>query len=74
MVIGHVFWKEILNSDRHKSHQYQQNQLSPLILTELTKHKKVHDIFRLKSWSWFKTDTKSGGVKPIHGIPTLLSW
>ena len=34
-------WKEYLNSDGHKTHQYQQNEQSPLILTELTEHKKT---------------------------------
>jgi hypothetical protein len=38
-------WKEILNSDGHKFHKYQQNVQSPLILTELTEHKKDHDIW-----------------------------
>jgi hypothetical protein len=32
-------WKESLNSDGHKYHQFQQNEQSPLILFELTEHK-----------------------------------
>jgi hypothetical protein len=36
--------KESLNTDGHQFHQYQQNKQSPLILTELTEHKKDHDI------------------------------
>jgi len=36
--------KETLNSDSHQFHQFQQNEQSPLILTELTVHKKNHDI------------------------------
>ena len=35
-------WKENLNSDGHQFHQYQQNEQSPLILTELTEHKRPH--------------------------------
>jgi hypothetical protein len=31
-------------SDRHQFQQYQQNKQSPLISTELTEHKKDHDI------------------------------
>ena len=33
-------WKEGLHSDGHQFHQYQQNEQSSLILTELTEHKK----------------------------------
>ena len=36
--------KKILNSDGHQFHQCQQNEQLPLILTELTEHKKDHDI------------------------------
>ena len=36
--------KENLNSDGQQFHQYQHNQQSLLILTELTEHKKDHDI------------------------------
>ena len=32
------------NSDGHQFHQYQQNEQSPLIPTELAEHKKTHDI------------------------------
>jgi hypothetical protein len=48
----HVFWfytrlwKENLNSDYHLFHQYQQNEQSFLILTDLTEHKKDHNIWR----------------------------
>ena len=34
-------WKERLNSDGHRFHQYQQNEQPPLILTKLTEHKKT---------------------------------
>ena len=33
-------WKESLNSDGYRFHQYQQNEQSPLILTELTETQK----------------------------------
>jgi hypothetical protein len=44
-------WKESLNSDGHKFHQYQQNEQSPLILTELTEHKEDH-VMRTGLWIW----------------------
>jgi hypothetical protein len=45
--INVYWWNESLNSDGYKIkfHQYQQIEQSPLILTELTKHKKDHDIY-----------------------------
>ena len=39
---NHLSPKESLNSDGHQFHQYQQNEQSPLILTELTEHKIDH--------------------------------
>jgi hypothetical protein len=40
--IYETLWKESLNSDDgHQFHLYQQNVQSPLILTELTEHKKI---------------------------------
>jgi hypothetical protein len=39
MIISKL-WKEGLHSDVHQFHQYQQNEQSSLILTELTEHKK----------------------------------
>jgi hypothetical protein len=36
--------KEGSNSDGHQFYKYQQNEQSPLILTELTSTKKKHDI------------------------------
>jgi hypothetical protein len=43
------------HSNGHEFHQYQQNK--PFILTELTEHKKHHDIGRWKSRSWIGTGT-----------------
>jgi len=34
--------KKSLNSDGHQVNQYQQNEQSPLILTETTEHKNVY--------------------------------
>jgi hypothetical protein len=49
-------------SDGHQFHQYQQSKQSPLILTELTNHKKDNCIWCWKSRSWLVTDTKCGRV------------
>jgi len=35
-----MLWKESLNSDGHQFQHFQQKEQSPLILTELTEHKK----------------------------------
>jgi hypothetical protein len=59
------------NIDGHQFHQYQQNEQSPLILTE---HKKDHDIWCWKSRSWLETGTKMWQTKPVNGVPTLRSW
>jgi hypothetical protein len=45
-----LVWKERLNSDSQQFHQYQQNQQSPLILTEWIQ-KRDHNILRWKSRS-----------------------
>jgi hypothetical protein len=37
-MIGIKLWKESFNIDGHQFHQDQQNEQSPLILTELTEH------------------------------------
>ena len=46
------------NSVGQQFHQYQQCELSPF---RLTKHKNKHDIWCLKSMSWFGTETKKKG-------------
>ena len=60
-----------LNSDGLQFYQYQQNKLSPFILTKLTEHKltAIHDVGNPGSG----TDTICGRVKPVNGIPTLSS-
>ena len=35
-----IMKRKFKNNDGHQFHQYQQNKQSPLILTELTEHKK----------------------------------
>jgi hypothetical protein len=36
-----ILWKQSLNSEGQQFYQYQQNEQSPLILTELAEHKKT---------------------------------
>ena len=59
--------KESLNSDMvngHQFYQYQQNERSPLNLTEKKEKKEAnHDI-----WQW------KSRVKPVNGNPTFPSW
>ena len=49
-------WKEYLNSDGHKTHQYQQNITSHLNWTHWTQ--KNQDVRRWTSWSWLGSGTK----------------
>ena len=58
-----------MNSDGQQFHQYQQNQHSPLILTELTEPKKEHNIYDIgNSGPVLKQAQKCGWVKPVDGI------
>ena len=41
-----MYEKESLNSDGQLFQQYRQDEQSPLILTELTEHKKDHDLIQ----------------------------
>ena len=44
--VQHTLWKESFKKwYGHTFYQYQQNEQSPLILTELTEHKKDNDIW-----------------------------
>ena len=52
-----MLYKESLDSDDQQFRQYQQNEQSPLTLTELTEHKKDHDIWRWQSMSSLGTGT-----------------
>ena len=61
------------NNDGHQFHQYQQNEQSPLILSELTEHKKTMTYDLGNSGSGLGQAQKCGSVKPVIGPPTLLS-
>ena len=50
--VGYYIFYKSLNNGGHHFHQYQQNEQSPLILTELAEQKKDHSILRCKSRSW----------------------
>jgi hypothetical protein len=64
--------KESLNSDGHQFHQYQQNEQSPLILTDLNEHpKKPRHINVGNPGPGLRQAQNCGGVKPFNGIPTL---
>jgi hypothetical protein len=67
-----ILWKESLNRDVHQFHQYQQNEQSPLIWAELTEHNKVNDVGN--PGPGLGQAQQYGGVKPVDGISTLLSW
>ena len=58
-------WKESLNSDGHRFHQYQKNEQSPLILAE---HKKDHDIYDIEhSGPGLGQAQKCGGLNLLMG-------
>ena len=63
-----------LYSDGHQFHQYQQNEQSPLILSELTEHIKTMTFDLGNSGPGLGQAQKCGGVKQVNGTPTLLSW
>jgi len=68
--------KESLNSDGHQFHQYQQNEQSPVILTELTEHKKrpLHHTCDIGNpGPGLEKAQKCDGLKPLNGMPTLSS-
>jgi len=46
---AHSLWKESLNNYGQQFHQYEHNEQSAVILTELTEYKKDHDMWRGKS-------------------------
>jgi hypothetical protein len=51
-------------------HQYQQNKQLPLILTELTEHKKTTTYDVGNPGSGLGQVHKFGGVKQVYGIPS----
>jgi len=55
-------WKETLNSDVQQFHKYQQNEQSPLTLTELTEHKRPrHMTMKIKVLDLDKHKNVLGG-------------
>ena len=69
--------KEIVNNDGYQFHQYRQNEKSPLILTELTEHKKTltYDVGnsdpgleQAQTWFWNHSTPllKTGFPTEIH--------
>ena len=79
--IPNKLWNEGLNSDGHQFHQYQQNELSYLILTELTeqsylilteliKHKIKTTTYNIGNpGTGLGQSQKCGGFKPVNEIP-----
>ena len=51
-------WNESLNSVAHQFHQYQQQEQSPLILANLTDHKKYYNILYFLSidYQWYSNE------------------
>ena len=60
-----MLWKESLNSDGHQFCQYQQNKQSPLILTELTEHKKTPRHMKVEILAWDRH-------KHVEGLNLLM--
>ena len=69
-----MYEKESLNSGGQQFQQYRQNEQSPLILTELTEHKKDDDLQCWKSRSSSGQAQNGGRIKPVNGITTIPSW
>ena len=66
-------WNESLNRDGHQLHQYQQNEQSPLILTEITEHKTNTMTYDVGNPSPVLGQAQEcGRVKSVNGIPNLL--
>jgi hypothetical protein len=65
--------KRKFNSDDHQFHQYQQNEQSSLILTEVAEHKKTMTYDVGNPGPNLEQEQTFGGIKPVNGIPTLPS-
>jgi len=65
-----LLWK--LYSDGHQFHKYQQNEQSPLLLSQWIH--KDHDIWRWKYRSCLGTGIQMWRVEPVNGITTVLSY
>jgi hypothetical protein len=59
---------ESVNSDGHQLHQYQQNEQSPLILTELVEHKSTTTYDAGNPGRCLGQVHTFGGIKPINLI------
>ena len=67
-----LLWRESFNSDDHQFHQYQQNEQSPLILTELTEHKQKPTTYHAGNpGACLGHEQQCGGVNPVNGITIL---
>ena len=65
-----TLWKESLNSDGHQFHQYQQNEQAPLVLTELTEHKKKTTTYDVgNTGPGLGQAQRCGRVKHVHAFP-----
>jgi hypothetical protein len=65
--------KESLNNDGHQFHQYQQNEQSPLILTELTEHKKPqHMTLEIEVLAWYRYRSVVGLNWLMESQPSYL--
>jgi hypothetical protein len=69
-----ILWKQSLNSEGQQFYQYQQNEQSPLILTELVEHKKTTAYYVGNPGPGLWQAQQYCGFKPVNGIPTLPSW
>ena len=61
-------WKKGVNIDGHQLHQYQQNERSPLILTELAEHKKSTTYDAGNPGPCLRQAQKFGVIKPVNLI------
>jgi hypothetical protein len=65
-----LFNNESLNCDGHQFHQYQHNE--PLILAELSEHKKITTYDAWNPDPGLGQAQTCGRVKPVNGIPLML--
>ena len=54
-------------------HQYQQNEQSPQILTEVAEHKKTMTYDVGNPSPNLEQEQTFGGIKPVNGIPFLIT-
>ena len=68
-----MYEKESLNSVGQQFYQYRQNEQSPLIITELTEHKKSTTYDIGNPGPGLGQEQKCDRVKPVKGITILPS-